>query len=132
MVNKIRGKNEGTIFQRPNGSWRGQISLGSKRLCFSGKTRKEVQNWLKITIAQVDDGLTYHSVNTAFQDYLKGWLVSIRETIRSGTFYQYEMICRRHIFPSLGKLMLKDITPMKIQELYISKNKSGAGATTVQ
>jgi integrase len=132
MANKIRGKNEGSIFQRPNGSWRGQISLGGKRLCFSSKTRKEVQDWLKKTIAQVDDGLTYHGANTTLKDFLEGWLVSIQETIRSGTFNQYEMTCRRHIFPFLGNLMFKDVTPMRIQELYISKSKAGTGARTIQ
>ena len=132
MANKIRSKNEGTIFQRPDGSWRGQISLGGKRMSFSAKSRKVVQDWLKKTIAQVDAGLTYQGANTTLKDFLEGWLVSINKTIRSGTWYQYEMTCRRHILPALGRLKLKDITSMRIQELYNSKNKAGAGARTVK
>jgi integrase len=102
------------------------------RMSYSGKTRREVHDWLKKTIAQVDDGLTYHGANTSLKDFLEGWLVSIKNTIRSGTWYQYEMTCRRHILPTLGKLKLKDITPVRIQDLYTSKNKAGVGARTIR
>ncbi len=129
---QIRGRNEGSIYQRPDGSWRGQISISGKRFSFSAKTRKEVIAWLRKTNAQVDGGLTARGASTSLQEFLEGWLVSIKATIRPGTWYQYEMTCRRHILPAFKNLKLNEVTAERIQVLYNAKNKAGAGPRTVR
>ena len=37
-----RGQNEGSIYQRKDGKWVGQVSLQGRRLYKYGKTKKEV------------------------------------------------------------------------------------------
>ena len=61
MTKKIRGKGEGIIHKRPNGTWRAQISLQGRRLSHTAKTRQEVQQWLDKTRRQIEDGMTYAS-----------------------------------------------------------------------
>ena len=87
---KKRGNREGSIYKRKNGTYRAQITVSGKRIGFSAKTRKECQEWMKKIISQVDNGLTYSGAQTNFNDYLEGWLVTIKTTLRPTTHYQYE------------------------------------------
>jgi hypothetical protein len=52
-----RARNEGTIYQRPDGRWCAQVWLTGRRLTHYAKTQHECREWLKETIAQVDCGL---------------------------------------------------------------------------
>ena len=38
MAKKIRGRNEGTVHKRSNGTWRAQLSVNGKRLSFCADT----------------------------------------------------------------------------------------------
>ncbi len=132
MATKIRGRNEGSIFQLEDGRWRGQVTLEGKRLSFSARTRKEVQAWLKKTITQVDNGLTAKGAATTLHEFLDGWLVSIKTTIRPVTWYQYEMICRKYLLPAFKTTKLSEITAERIQRLYDTKYRDGVGPRTIQ
>jgi integrase len=37
---KIRSRNEGTVFQRPDGKWRAQVSIDGRRLSFTATSKK--------------------------------------------------------------------------------------------
>ena len=73
---KRRGNKEGSIHQRKDGTWRAQILLEGRRLSHSAKTRRECQNWLKKTISQIDDGMTFASTQITLEEYLYGWIAS--------------------------------------------------------
>ena len=77
---KIRGKKEGSIHQRKNGTWRAQASLDGQRLSFTASTRRECQEWLKKTIGQIDNGMTFASTTVTLGDYLAIWLTSMAGT----------------------------------------------------
>jgi hypothetical protein len=91
QMTKRRGNHEGSIQKRPDGSWRVQIRLNGRRLSFSAKTRQECQVWQKKTIAQIDNGLSFAGAQTTLAEFLEGWLISIKSTLRSTTWYQYNM-----------------------------------------
>ena len=74
---KRRGNKEGSIHQRDNGTWRAQVPVDGRRLSFSSKTRHEVQAWLKKTIVEIDEGMTYESTKLTFNEYIDGWLSRI-------------------------------------------------------
>lgn len=42
-----RGNGEGSVYQRPDGTWRAQALIDGKRHSVSGKTRKEAQTRLR-------------------------------------------------------------------------------------
>ena len=69
-MTKRRGNNEGSIHQRKDGSWRAQITLEGRRLSFSAKTRRECQRWIKNTINQIDDGLSFSNTKVTLEEYL--------------------------------------------------------------
>lgn len=127
-----RGNNEGSIHRLPSGSFRAQVSLQGQRLSFTAPTRSQCQDWLKKTLNQIDNGLTLSGAQTTLELFLSHWLESIQLSLRPGTFYQYEMTCRKHVVPTLGSVRLKDLQPDRIQKLYIQKTQEGCGVRTIK
>lgn len=78
---KRKANGEGTIFQRPNGTWAAQITVSRdpatgklKRLTFSGKTRKEVQEKLTAALAQMQQGTFVEPSKVTVGEWLDTWL----------------------------------------------------------
>ena len=46
---KQRGKQEGTMFKRNNGTWRAQSSIDGKRLSFTGQSQAECRECVRQT-----------------------------------------------------------------------------------
>jgi integrase len=128
---KKRGQNEGSIYQRKDGLWCAQVTLQGKRLYRYGDTRRECSEWLKKTIAQIDNGLTFAGAQAYYEDFLAEWLISMQSVIRTHTHYQYSSIVKNHIVPALGNIRLKDLRPDQLQTLYNSKLKSGCSERMV-
>lgn len=118
MATKIRGRNEGSISQRPNGIWRAQILLSGKRISFSAKTKQECLVWLREKQNQIDKGLTYNSSKTTLTEYMTEWLSSAKASLRYTTWSQYHRVTELYILPGIGKMKLADLKPENIQQLY--------------
>ena len=129
---KKRGNNEGSIYQRANGTWRAQIALDGRRLSYTGKTRKDCQEWLKKTIGQIDDGMTFASTQIGLDEFLSRWLTSTKHAMRQRTWTQYDQIIRNYIAPSLGKQKVKDIRPDQIQRVYDQLIEKAVGIPTIR
>ena len=127
-----RGNNEGTIYQLPSGSWRAQIYINGQRLGKTKKSKFEAQKWLRDTLGKIDHGYTGHGANTIFGEFLDEWLTSKSNAIKKTTWNLYECVIRNHINPILGKIKLTDISPQKIQSLYLQKERDGVGKRTIR
>jgi len=127
-----RGNNEGSIYQRKDGLWCGQISLGGRRLTKYGKSQKEVREWIKEMLAKIDGGLTYEGTTVTLDRFVELWLSGKELSRRPKTVIQYRQIAETHILPTLGKLRLQEIRPAHIKQLYILKKAEGRGDRTVQ
>ena len=127
-----RGNNEGSVQQLPSGSWRAQISVNGFRLGHTEKTRAKVNAWLRKTQSEIEAGLNCDYAQFSYEDFLDSWLTSIKPSLRSGTWYQYDMTCRRHILPYLGKHKLINLKPEHIQNLINNKLQSGTGVRTIE
>jgi integrase len=128
---KIRGKNEGSIHKRENGTWRVQVSLEGQRLSFTAKTRRECQEWLKKTVDQIDNGLTYDSTTVSLGEYLSSWLISVKASRRHSTWIHYDHLVRAYIIPRFGTVKLKDLRTEQIQNLYNQMLADNIGAYTI-
>jgi len=126
-----RGNNECSIFRKKNGSWRAQVSIDGRRLSFTGKTKKECQDWIKKTLGQVDDGMTFASTQITLEEYLMGWIASKRSSIRHTTWNQYKWVIDRYIIPQLGHFKIHGLRPHDIQVVYDRLLGEGTGAYTV-
>jgi integrase len=127
-----RGNNEGSIVKLPSGTYRAQISIDGQRLGFTSKSRGECQAWIRKMLDQIDEGLTFKGTQTTLEDFLTGWLVIAKTTLRPKPGQQYEKMAVNHIIPVLGKVKLKDLRPDTIDSFYQNRIKAGVGVRTIR
>lgn len=127
-----RGHGEGTIYQRPDGRWTAQVTFGHdaegkpKRVTFYGKTRKEVQEKLDKTRAELQAGTFAEPSKITLGEWLIKWLtVYVRPKVKPGSYANYDHIARTHIIPALGNIPLQYLRTNVIQEFYNQKIKNG-------
>lgn len=121
---KKRGNGEGSVSQRPNGTWQGQISLGRdengkiKRATFYGKTRREVADKIKDALAEQHKGEFIEKNTVCFKHYLDLWLENKKTSLHGNTISKYESLSKNHIEKVLGSIELQKLTRQDIQKLF--------------
>ena len=129
---KRRGNNEGSIFKKPNGSYRAQVSVGGKRLSFTGKTKADCQDWLRKTQEQVDQGVTFQGRNLTLSEYLDEWITIKKNVVRPKTADQYQRLINLYISPTLGKIQLKNLNLRMISRFYAVLLDKGVGVYNIK
>lgn len=136
---KRRGSGEGSIFQRKDGRWCGQIWLGYKnngvpnRKMVYGKTRSEVSETLKRLLRDQQMGLRIENDRQTIGAFLTNWLENtVKPKNKQLTVRSYDWIIRIHIAPQLGKIPLIKLTPQRLQQFINDRHASGLSATTVK
>jgi integrase len=134
---KKRGNGEGTIYQRPDGTWCTQITVyvggKRKRPTLYGKSRKEVANKLTRALTDWDGGLSFDANNLRFDNYLHRWLEDSKKgSVKPVTYQGYERMVRNHLVPTLGRIKLKALTPAHLRGLYRQKTDAALSARTVE
>jgi len=132
MARKIRGRNEGSIYQRSSGSWRAQISLNGKRISFSAKTKAECQKWKREMQFHLDRGYDHRGEKITLGEYLGEWLESYRVAIRPKTHHRYKGLVDKYIVPHIGYISLKDLHPLNIEKFYGDLLDAGVGPRNVR
>ena len=127
-----RGKNEGTIYQRPNGTWRAQVTIDGQRLGFTAKKRAECHEWLRKTLDQIDQGMTFESKNLILKDYIQDWIATRKKILRPKTGFQYDKLIDLYILPALGKTKLKDLNIRVINRFYENLENKGIGKWNIR
>ena len=119
-----RGKNEGSVYQRKDGRWVGQVTVGYRE--DNGKpirrytyqaTREEAARWVALQVAtELDRAGSVRSGELLLRDFLHNWLAACKvHEVCSRTMALYYDAERLHIAPALGDLPLGEVTPLKIQ-----------------
>jgi integrase len=128
-----RGNGEGSIYQRKeDGKWVGSITLENrKRKVFYGKTRKEVQEKMKVALHEQQQGTLVTAPQQTVAQYLEYWLKVHKKNIRPRSHERYEEIVRLHLVPTLGNVKLDKLSPRHLDVLYTNKLESGLSPTTV-
>ncbi|PWB53160.1 MAG: hypothetical protein C3F13_10015 [Anaerolineales bacterium] len=129
-----RFNHEGSLFQKPNNSWRAMVSVNGKRLSFTSKSRQAALEWLKKTTTQVATGMTYVSAKETLDEFLREWLSINKTSVRHTTWSQYELTCRVHISPRIGHIKLANLDPAVLQKFYSEKMSMnyGKGIRTIR
>ncbi len=114
-----RGNGEGSITQREDGNWRGQLWLYGRRHSVSGKTRREVQNKLRDLRNDADKGIVVAKTTMTLGDYLADWVAGdVRRTRKPTTARNYSDMVRLYITPTLGKTPLARLQPEHVERLH--------------
>lgn len=138
VTEKRRGKGEGTIYERPDGSWcaivdHGVIDGKRRRTSLYGKTRKEVVEKLKALRLQELQGMAIDRPKQTVAQFLNLWLeqvVAVRNKPRTQRSYQ-DMV-RLHLIPHLGRHLLDKLAASHIQAMLNAMHSKGLSARSVQ
>jgi integrase len=122
-----RSHGEGYIKHLPSGKWHAELSLGGKRIYYTGRTRNEVVSWIRKTGEQIEQGLTYQAASMTLGEYLQNWLASNESSVRASTHKHYKSICDHRLIPQLGSIPMKDLTADRIQSTYDQWKQEGVG-----
>jgi integrase len=138
MANR-RGSGEGSIYQRKDGRWCAQVSLGFKpggtphRKLLYGKTRSDVSESMKRVLREQQMGLTITSERQTLTMFLNDWLENtVKPKNKQLTYRSYEWIVRTHLIPGLGRTPLVKLTPQKLQAFLNERHASGLSAASVK
>lgn len=128
-----RGNGEGNVRERPDGRWEARIQLSDgARKSIYGKTRKAVvQEMNRLTRAR-DQGLPVaRDERQTLAQYLEGWLVTIKPTVRPTTWKRYGELLK-HATTRLGSTSLIKLTPQQVSQLYALELEDGLAPRTVK
>lgn len=115
---KKRANSEGTVFKRPNGRWRAQVTLNGKRLSFSADSHRECLDWIRKTKDQIDNGLTIKGTEIYLDEYLTEWLKTVKASRARSTYIHYQWMIVKKIIPHIGGIKLSDLKSDRIQRYF--------------
>src|SRR5947209_5327846 len=129
-----RGHGEGSIYQRSDGRWAASITLeGRKRKTLYGKTRKEVQEKLRVALNEQKQRQLALGPQQTVKQYLEYWLEEVhKSTIRVGSYVGYRRVLNNHLIPILGHIQLQKLTPQDVQSMFAQKLKEGLSSQTLR
>src|SRR5690348_1369924 len=115
MAGKRRGRGDGTVYQRPDGCWVGQIDLGwltdrdgkrkRKRKSVTGPTRKDVLAKMRTARRELEAGVLADDMTV--ERWLNYWLDSVAaKKVRERTLQGYRGYVRTWLVPHLGHYRL--------------------------
>ena len=119
MARRARG--EGTIFQRKDGRWQGEVSLGTAangrrvRRTIYGESEAEVLDKLDALRRYIKEGVT--PSRQRIETNLNDWLQHKESTVRDTTAASYRYHLEHYVTPHIGKVQLQKLTPMDVQHL---------------
>mgnify|MGYP002516346475 CR=1 FL=1 len=129
---KRRQNGEGTIYQRPNGLWVCEITLGydenGKRLKKTvssmdlNKLKKKVNDLKYLN----DRKLLNTPENATVSDWLDFWLETYKKGhVKPTTYDMYYNIIKRYLKPKIGHYNLTKLSPIVIQQTINSLSEKG-------
>jgi integrase len=122
----------GSVFQRKDGRFVGQIQIGVKEngrqiyKTFYGKSSKEVQRKLD-DFKQTENTTNKENnpyMNMYFDEYIRRWLNDVKSnTLKPASYDTLENIVENHIVTTIGHYKLSEISSQIIQKEAINKAK---------
>ncbi|GAA4130718.1 tyrosine-type recombinase/integrase [Actinomadura keratinilytica] len=136
-TNKRRPNGEGTIFQRKDGRWAGEVYVLTtegtfKRITVYGRAREDVHKKIVEAQQKSSRGIPVADKPWKLGDYLDYWLEHVvRPAKRWNTYKKYEQTVRLYLKPGLGKQRLDRLRVAKVQAFLNGQIKAGHSVAQV-
>ena len=130
-----RSKGEGSVwYDEKNDRWMGKVILpNKKRRTKSGKTKKEILNWLTEQKSKINKGVYVTDENVRLGDFITTYMENVaKHNLRPRTYIAHAGYVRNHIVPELGYIKLESLRPDQVQAFYTKKLESGLAPRTVK
>lgn len=136
----MRGKGEGTVFQRADGRWVAQVDAGVDRTTGRRRRPKRVRASKKAAVAALADlrrevGTPAALDRVTVAAWCTTWLVDCADRVRAGTMSPrtaagYESDVRNHVIPAVGEVRLDQLAPGHVQRMMTGMQADGLGPRT--
>ena len=95
-------------------------ATGKRRRKWSGgfARKKDADAALTQALHQRQEGTYVPPAKTTLQQFLRGWLVSIKPTLRASSWESYRLCVEERINPALGQIELRRLNAMDLNGLY--------------
>ena len=134
-----RGRNEGSVYQRKDGKWMGQVQIGFKPdgsrkfITKSGKTKQEITNWLAETRNDILKNTFIEPSNLTLEEWLWNWMTTYKmKQVSASTYTRYLYFMNIHIVPHIGKMKLSDLRTIHLQRLYNQLQDNGMSYSSLK
>ncbi|HBA92102.1 MAG: hypothetical protein A2X24_05100 [Chloroflexi bacterium GWB2_54_36] len=132
MTTKRRGRNDGSISPRTNGTWRAQVSINGRRISYGAQTKIECQQWIRKTLHTADERVESKDPTITVSEFMANWLDTARISLRPKTTLNYAWIIRQKINPLIGNLKLTDLNLIRVERFYTDLLNKGNGPRLVR
>mgnify|MGYP004666795273 CR=1 FL=1 len=129
---KRRQNGEGTIYQRPNGLWVCELTLGydkdKKRIrkVFSSMDLDRLKKKLNDAKYLKDRNLVKEASHYTLSEWLDVWLETYKkDKVKPTTFDMYYRACNSYLKPNLGHYKLDKLNPLVVQRFINEISKKG-------
>jgi integrase len=133
-----RGNGEGSIYQLPNGRWRGSVFLGYRegkphRKYVTRRTRAEVAAEIRHLLEAQRQGQLVTTGGMTVGEWFATYLDQVaRPTLRPRTFDRYSSDIAGHILPAIGRHRLDKLRPAHLVALYNAKAAEGLSGSSLR
>jgi integrase len=133
-----RGNGEGSIYQLPDGRWRGTVSLGYRngkphRKYVTRRTRTEAAAEIRSLIEAQRRGQVITTDGTTVAEWLAIYLEQVaRPKVRPSTLARYASDVNGHIVPAIGRYRLDKLRPARLVTLYNGKAAEGMSGASLR
>lgn len=134
-----RGDGEGTIYQRKDGLWIGELMVGQKTdgrrdvRTVSAKTQGEARDRLDAIRRLVQQGQLAEPHKLTVGDLLDQWLEDgVTRGLRPKTLASYRQIVRCYLAPPLGRVKARDLRPEHVRRVLAAMVQRRLSATTAR
>jgi integrase len=97
----------------------------------SGRTRREVEETLRILAGKLDQPESIEAEQLTFGQFSEQFLEAASPTLRPSSVRRYTDLLRKHICPGIGQIRLQKLSPFDLQRLYADRLAYGLSATSV-
>jgi integrase len=128
-----RGRQEGSIFERTDGRWSAEVSLGydgqGKRVrkTVYGADKAEVAEKLRKLQADHDAGRLVETEQLTVGEYLNRWLNNTaKNKVRPQTWERYRQLVEIYLVPILGGVKLSKLAPLHVEQCYAAMERGAS------
>ncbi len=126
---KRRQKGSGTVYQRADGLWLGQVDIGytpggsRRKKTVTGRSETEVTKKLGRLLRQIDTGDAIATGNPTVKTYLERWSAGL--TGKPKTLTSYRSNVRLYLIPHLGRHRLATLRPPQVRKMLVDMEDDG-------
>jgi integrase len=121
-----RGNSQGSVYQRENGRWSWQVTLGfdtkgkQKRRSGTASSKTEANKALAKVVADHSRGRLVLPDKITVGEWLEQWLKDRKPSLADSTHSSYEWLIGKYITPWIGAYRLQALKPIDLQQYYSS------------